>query len=303
MNCVEGRGAFLHRDQDAPLPQCPKVTTVLRKRLAFTLIELLVTISIIGILIALLLPAVQSARESARRVDCTNRLKQWGLALHNYHDTHSILPPGSISRGPASAPLSGWGWQAMILPQIEQSALYGRCNFSLHTAHGGNRALIGNPIPFSRCPSDSTEESFEVDLPGHALLTAASGNYVGSGHVLSGLSDTKFSKVTDGLSQTLLVGERNVHPPINDTVPFMSSWCGILSEQDVYISSSSPYVHAGHSRPINSSTTSPMVFSSRHIGGANFTFGDGAVRFISQLIDVYVFEALGTPAGGETVSF
>lgn len=273
------------------------------QRRAFTLIELLVSIAIIAILIALLMPGVQSAREAARRIDCTNRLKQWGLALHNYHDTHRILPPGSISRGPSLAPLSGWGWQALALPQVEQGPLYAQCDFSLHNAHGSNRALIRLGIPHTHCPSDIADDTFEVNLPGHPPILVATGSYVGSGDILSGLSDTRLSKVTDGLSQTLLLGERNVHAPVNGTIPFMSSWCGVISEQDVSISSSSPYVYAAYSRPINSSATSPMVFSSRHPGGANFTWGDGAVRFVADTIDAHVFEALGTPNGGETVSY
>ena len=101
------------------------------KKRGFTLIELLVTISIFAILMALLLPAVQSAREAARRSDCQSRLKQWGLALHNYHDLHQILPPGSITVGPAFLPFSGWGWQALTLPQVEQSSLYGQIDFSV----------------------------------------------------------------------------------------------------------------------------------------------------------------------------
>jgi prepilin-type N-terminal cleavage/methylation domain-containing protein len=95
-------------------------------RAAFTLVELLVVIAIIGILIALLLPAVQAAREAARRAQCTNNLKQFGLALHNYHDTYGSFPMGwMIDRGHVldqvhSDPLSGWGWQVYLMPMIEQ---------------------------------------------------------------------------------------------------------------------------------------------------------------------------------------
>jgi prepilin-type processing-associated H-X9-DG protein len=254
-------------------------------------------------LIALLLPAVQSAREAARRSDCRNRLKQWGLALHNYHDAHRILPPGSISVGPAFAPFSGWGWQAMTLPQIDQSALYGSCDFSLHTARGSNRSVIERLIPFGRCPSDIGDDIYVIELPGHPDVRVATGNYVASGDVMSALSNTRLAQVTDGLSQTLLAGERNIHPAINFSVPFTSSWCGIISEQDVSVSASSPYVFAAKSRPINGSSSSPMYFSSRHVGGANFALCDGSVQFFSNSIDGGVFEALGTPSGGETISF
>lgn len=274
-----------------------------KKKHGFTLIELLVSISILSILIALLLPAVQQAREAARRSDCQSRLKQWGLALHNYHDLHRVLPPGSISAGSAFIPFSGWGWQALTLPQIEQSSLYGQCDFSVHTARGGNRAVIDRTIPLGRCPSDVGDDVYEIQLPGHPDVRVATGNYVGSGGVLSNLSNTRFAHVTDGLSQTLLLGERNIHPALNGTVPFMSSWCGIISEQDVTVGNSSPYVFAVQTRPINGSSTSPMFFSSRHVGGAQFAFGDGGVRFLSNSIDGGVLEALGTPSGGESVSY
>jgi prepilin-type N-terminal cleavage/methylation domain-containing protein/prepilin-type processing-associated H-X9-DG protein len=272
-------------------------------RRGFTLIELLVSIAVLSILIALLLPGVQSAREAARRSDCQNRLKQWGLALHNYHETHQILPPGSISVGPAFTPFSGWGWQALSLPQMEQASLYQECDFSLQTARGSNRNLIDTLVPSTRCPSDIGDDVYDIELPGYPNVRVATGNYVGSGAVLSSLSNTRFSHVTDGLSQTLLLGERNIHPAISGTVPFMSSWCGIISERDVFVSNSTPYVFATHTRPINSSSTSPHCFSSRHPGGAQFAFGDGGVRFIADTIDAYVFEALGSPNGGESVSY
>lgn len=272
-------------------------------RRGFTLIELLVSIAVISILIGLLLPGVQSAREAARRSDCTNRLKQWGLALHNYHDMHQVLPPGSISVGPAFLPFSGWGWQAMTLPQIDQGNLYRQCDFSLHTARGPNRNVIDTLIPFARCPSDIGDDIYDIALPGHPDVRVATGNYVGSGAVLSSLSNTRFGQVTDGLAQTLLLGERNIHPPVGITVAFCSSWCGIIAEQDISVNNSSPYVFASHSRPINSSSSSPQVFSSRHPGGAFFTFGDGGVRFLADTIDGDVFEALGTPNGGEAVSY
>src|SRR5689334_12784473 len=101
------------------------------KRRAFTLIELLVVIAIVSILLALLLPAVQQAREAARRTQCRGNLRQIGLALHNYHDQANAFPPGWVydaGRLPASAPTNCWGWSAMILPQIDQAALYQHLN-------------------------------------------------------------------------------------------------------------------------------------------------------------------------------
>jgi prepilin-type N-terminal cleavage/methylation domain-containing protein len=270
-------------------------------RRGFTLIELLVVISIIGILIALLLPAVQQAREAARRTECQNRLKQLALGLHNYHDTHRSLPSGSIVRGPAFAPLSGWGWATMILPMLEQAPLYAKCDFSSNNAVGGNRDAIRAGLTVMRCPSDSAPDAIAVELTGHPDATVATGNYVGCEGFLSGLSSVKFGQVTDGLSMTLMLGERKFVPGKNGTLPFTSAWCGIVTASDTYVFTSTPYVAVAGNKRIN--RLSPANFSSQHIGGAFFARGDGSVGFISESIDSAVFDALGTPNGGEAVSY
>src|SRR3954470_23928311 len=119
------------------------------RRRGFTLIELLVVIAIIGVLVALLLPAVQAAREAARRSQCVNNLKQIGLGLHGYHDAVGAFPPGYISaQVPGSNPLTGgddigagWAWGSMILPQIEQDSLFHAINFSLSVAPAANNTV------------------------------------------------------------------------------------------------------------------------------------------------------------------
>jgi len=273
----------------------------MRHRHGFTLIELLVVIAIIGILIALLLPAVQQAREAARRTECQNRLKQLALGLHNYHDAHRCLPSGSIVRGPAFAPLSGWGWGAMILPMLEQSGLYGRCDFATNNAAGGNREAIRSGLATMRCSSDSAPEAISVELTGHPDAQVATGNYVGCEGFLSGLSNVRFGHATDGLSRTLMLGERNFVPGKNGSLPFTSAWCGIVTESDLYVFTSTPYVAVAGNKRIN--RASPANFSSRHTGGAYFARGDGSVGFISESIDAVVFDALGTLNGGEAVSY
>jgi len=175
-----------------------------RGRGGFTLIELLVVIAIIGVLVAMLLPAVQAAREAARRAQCTNNLKQIGLALHNYMDSHGVFPPGYISainaavtdpcdqdaENSSSIDLGpGWAWGSMILPQMEQGSLFNSINFSLSVAYPANHTSSITVVNAYLCPSDSGPSVIPVfaDPPNPAspgsgtnvLDTVARGNYVG----------------------------------------------------------------------------------------------------------------------------
>lgn len=213
----------------------------LRNRAAFTLIELLVVIAIIAILIALLLPAVQQAREAARRTQCKNNLKQLGLALHNYHDTFNTFPPGVISSLTANAPYQGWGWNAMLLPYLDQAPLYNQINFSgtmqqATVANGPAGTIIGA----LRCPSDTGSERvpfFDV-VPTVGGAAAVVQNQVGRSNYpgvvgwwnnagtptgLNGTtlpytqqyrgtfglnSKTGFSQMSDGSSNAIVIGER-----------------------------------------------------------------------------------------------
>ncbi len=164
----------------------------------FTLVELLVVIAIIGILVGLLLPAVQAAREAARRMQCTNNLKQWSLAIHNYHDTFKIIPPLSCadSKNPIVFPMTpvnagardGWGWQVFLFPFIEQSALFNQMNVNRelpsnhYAAVGGRTNLIQSTLSFARCPSDTgpdlNDKSFTAQRTNPTVLAGTS-NYVG----------------------------------------------------------------------------------------------------------------------------
>src|SRR5215469_7251820 len=134
-------------------------------RRGFTLIELLVVIALIGVLIGLLLPAVQKVREAANRVQCQNNLKQLGLALHNHEATRNAFPPGYVSQpeNPAMGPVDpqfndagpGWGWLTYLLPYVEQGNLYRSLSLNLPCWHPANAARVRTPVPLFRCPSDS----------------------------------------------------------------------------------------------------------------------------------------------------
>jgi len=194
---------------------------------AFTLVELLVVIAIIGVLVGLLLPAVQAAREAARRMSCSNNLKQLGLAMHNYHDTHLRFAPAGIhNRDPhgAAATSSSWGpsWAVMLLPFFEQASLHAQYNFSLARSRDGNNSIVvATEIASLKCPSDGG-----VKQPWSNTVSFARGNYAVNCGVSNAFDPSDFdlkrergpfsnaryygakmADIEDGTSNTLLIGE------------------------------------------------------------------------------------------------
>lgn len=300
---------------------------------AFTLVELLVVIAIVGILIALILPAVQSAREAARRAECSNHFKQVALACHNYLSARKTFPSGIMmwdTSGPCSLPSPssqnhwGWGWGAFLLPYLEEGSTASQIDFKLgasngnYYAHGGNFKAAGQFVRTYLCPS----------VPGTpSLLTCCAGTMNGATDYedlapshMAGVADSHSDKgwtcdyvfptpkgdgmffnrshvqskhITDGLSKTLLVGEVIPDPRTG-----------------------APYAHYGYywvtwnilhtANGINSSlhnysqsTVSLQSFASWHPGGCQFALADGSVRMVYETIAPDVLAALTTRAGGE----
>jgi prepilin-type N-terminal cleavage/methylation domain-containing protein/prepilin-type processing-associated H-X9-DG protein len=269
------------------------------RRAAFTLLELLVGIVIVALLLALLLPAVQASRNTARRTICKNQLRQLAQGLHSYHDVHRCFPPGSYVMGPSFPIQSGWGWGAMVLPHVELAALHRQIDFGLRTGDLPNLERIALPIPLFRCPCEIAPESITcapTDAPPYLL---ASGNYCGSEGVLSAMSQIRITDITDGTTTTLMLGERIVQA--EGPLPFTSAWCGQVAFDDAYDLRSVPYLSPNPDHPLNGSLNDPACFGSRHRKGANFALADGSVVYLGDDIDLAVFTALGTASGGEAV--
>jgi len=279
------------------------------KYAGFTLVELLVVIAIIGILIALLLPAVQAAREAARRMQCTNNLKQFGLALHNYHSSLGCFPTGNLRD-------TQWSFQALMLPMLEQQLLYDWADFRATTCYVSNmskpdkRGVPAQALPVTQCPSDPKTGqicSEFVDRAGYQAL----GNYLGvigtqayaNDGMLFSNSSTKVRDVLDGTSSTLFVGERGV------TRDLWFGWwaCADGLPQDPY-----PCGRGDHLLDTELGLTEGDAgtahehyehFWSYHPGGANLLFVDGSVHMLHYTIDHQVFTNLSTRAGGEVIEF
>lgn len=284
----------------------------------FTLIELLVVIAIIAVLVALLLPAVQNAREAARRSQCQNNLKQIGLALHNYHDTNQCFPPGWIgvtANQPDVNGLNGWGWASKLLHRMEQPALYHAINFKLSVTNVANSSNLVHPLPMFRCPSDSSPDTWVLNTPsGAPLATLATSNYVGNfgtdgldaclsfspgatckgdGVMMHNFS-IRLAEIIDGASSTLMIGERKTRSDLD----WHSTWVGVVAGGD----ESFQRVLAVTDHVPNSPAAHVDDFSSHHATGGYFVLGDGRVRMITSNIDENVYKKLATRSGREPVA-
>jgi prepilin-type N-terminal cleavage/methylation domain-containing protein/prepilin-type processing-associated H-X9-DG protein len=298
--------------------------------MGFTLIEVLVVMAIISILVGLIMPAVQAARESARRAQCMNNLRQLGLALHNYHDPYNMLPislgpwPGKLDRHPPV--LNGKGWIVGALPQLEQQSLYDQLSPGFMGSFAESKGMlrvavrvhVQTQLSVLQCPSDGSVsalsatqyqwEGIEVALTsykgviGDTQIGGARSSFSGrlpDCHNVGGCAGLfhrqtyrepqRFSLVRDGLSNTFMIGE--------DVPAYNDHSAAFYSNGD----------YASTHVPLNYFTDPPspkdwpnvMSFRSEHPGGASFCFADGAVKFVSDTVELKIYQGLSTKAGRE----
>jgi prepilin-type N-terminal cleavage/methylation domain-containing protein len=282
-----------------------------RARRGFTLVELLVVIAIIGILIALLLPAVQAAREAARRTQCKNHLKQIGLAVHLYHDANRMLPAGWIADAPDGVP--GWGWAVAVLPYMEENNLYtSGLRRELPIIDPANDPARRHVLSGFLCPSDPGEPRFMIGQPpgseenldsGPALFEVSRSNYVGMFGTFEieeapgagdGLffyhSRMRFADILDGMSTTLMVGERSSRQG-------GSVWIGVIQGANEEMAR----VVGVADHPPNDPHAHFDDFGSFHSTGAHFVLADGSVTIFADEIDDRVYKGLATRSGSEVV--
>jgi prepilin-type processing-associated H-X9-DG protein/prepilin-type N-terminal cleavage/methylation domain-containing protein len=319
-----------------------------RRRSGFSLIELMVVIAIIVLLMGLLLPAVQSAREAARRSQCLNNLRQIGIGLTNYHEAFGVFPMGYAARSPfvdgVTDTADGWGWAAMVLPHLEQTMLYNSINFSRPIDDVQNTVPIRAVFQIYVCPCDGTRDDFGLtNAAGNVIAMIGPSSYaacVGGDEtdVVTGInhdgqgrgimfrnSRVRAADITDGLSDTILVGERAWSIA-------QGAWPGALSggvlrrgpanqcPKTGALFGQAPALVQAHCHLLNTDTDPDGGlddFSSRHPGGANMLFADGSVRFVKSVLRdngkgpdgttnyspaSLILQALGTRNGDEMVS-
>ena len=292
------------------------------RRRGFTLIELLVVIAIIAILVSLILPAVQNAREAARRTQCKGNLKQIGLALQNYHSNHTMFPPGWVGATPGIGHdpfgMNGFGWGTLLLPELDQANLYRKFDFKKminddSTSPINNESLLATKLPVFLCASDPDDNDWTIIHASgtHALAQVASCNYIGIYGVndfwcgpgfqckdtgpLFQNSSVKTSDIRDGTSNSVIVTERRnnaFNAWYGNNV--RATWSGVIPEAldilEVYLSE----MDEGPSGELDDEDG-----SSYHGKSAHFLFCDGRVKLISGHLDLRVFKGLATISGNE----
>jgi prepilin-type processing-associated H-X9-DG protein len=284
---------------------------VTRGRRAFTLTELLVVVGIIMVLIALLLPAVQSAREAARRAQCVNNLMQLSLAIQGYESSNLVLPPGVVnSARPIQNAPNGYhySWIVQLLPYFEQRAAFNSVNFALNAYSPSNTTVRQTSIKLLMCPSDGM---ISPAAPGDTAVSS----YAGCHHDVEGLIDTnnrgvfylnsktKLDDITDGVSQTFFLGELRAD----------RADLGWISGTRATLRNAGTPLSGGGRIGVGALVTAPAAltpalaswvggFGSFHSGGSNFALGDGSVRFIKRSISRHVYRRLANRSDEQVVS-
>lgn len=273
------------------------------KRGAFTLVELLVVIAIIGILVALLLPAVQAAREAARRVECQNNLKQIGLGFQNHHDIRKLLPTGGRDyysartfylNSPEVVNKQDWGWLYQLLPYLEQQNLWDNTNDAIVQA----TPVKGYFCPTRRPPMVISGARAVNDFAGNAGIYTSTGYSWGDGNtgviVRNTQSPLSYADLRDGTSNTLVAGEKRLDLKAlgtyqcDDNEGYTSGW-----DWDI--------VRWGNDPPQkdrNAGDQCEVLFGSSHPAGINVVLADGSVRFVRFTVDRLYFQRLCSRADG-----
>jgi prepilin-type processing-associated H-X9-DG protein len=278
------------------------------------LIELLVVIAIIAVLVALLLPAVQSAREAARRSQCVNNLMQLSLALQNYESAHEVWPCGVVAaNGPVLDQPKGYGfgWMTRILPYFEMRNVYNHFNFDVNLYEVENVTTRTTLVQSFLCPSSvgTARDANRIALTSYAgVHHDVEAPIDADNHGVMFLnSAVRYEDITDGSYCTLFVGEkmhspselgwasgtraslRNTGSPLNGPVGTKAvAGAATDGESDAAAPAGDPAALVGG-------------FASRHPGGANFAFGDGSVRFIKSTVSPSIYQLLGNRADGEII--
>jgi prepilin-type N-terminal cleavage/methylation domain-containing protein len=281
-----------------------------RRTGGFTLIELLVVVAIIAVLIGLLLPAVQQSREAARRLQCKQNLLQLGIALHNYHGAHRVLPPGCVDfTGPIRSTIHEgyrFGWLAQILPYLDEGVVFRKLDFASSAYSEANRAVGSHQISMFGCPSSTNrgtacyaglhhDVEAPIDVDNHGVLFLN--------------SSVRLTEVTDGLAYTIFIGETGGggsywsvgnHDTLRNTGTNLTP-----------VAIANARARAGVTVDGNPADESDAAkaeralavggFGGSHADGAQFFLGDGSVRMLSSAIDTSLYRRLGHRTDGELV--
>lgn len=301
-------------------------------RSGFTLVELLVVIAIIGVLVGLLLPAVQSAREAARRMQCSNNLKQIGLAMHNYADSFKGLPPLRNWGSPVWYEGTVHGWGVKVLPYLEQNNLYEQYQMSVPFFDPVNQPVVSQRLAVYECPSTPTDHMIDgLPVPPSydrdPSLKGAVGDYWAfygyydpvqfpnaprqPGTLDSG-SHRPFAEITDGTSNTIIISEKAGRPEqwVNGQkqssaatdVSSAFDWTGPWASYNGYWVSGYSADGKNLFGPCAINCNNDLGVYSFHPGGAYVLFADGSAHFLSESIDLKAFYGLVSLNGGEVVS-